>query len=125
MTHTPHSPDDALLGDLAESLVATIDDVLDVEPRARELERRLAGILGPRRGPAGEGWVRVTRHADGTVTFSIADVRPEDVFMLTRRMDALLESADRPVAGDESRITVRSGDAAIVHRHHVRGERRS
>ncbi len=93
MTHTPDSTPaqgrpDPLDGDIALELERTVTEMLDVEPKARELSRRLDVLFGAN---PGSGWVAVGRDADGNPRLDIAPVALEAVLTLTRRLDEFME----------------------------------
>lgn len=112
MTHRPDTasdPGEPGLPDIgvSEALDRTASEHLDVEPKARELERRLATLFGEH--PSGRtGWVSVERDADGVVTLAIADVTLDRVLSLTRRIDAFIEGEADAVGGAADRAPCRS-----------------
>lgn len=65
--------------------------VLDIEPKARELERRLGEILGPCRGAVDGRWVHVVRRDDGTSILEVSPIDVRDVMAVTRRIDEFVD----------------------------------
>lgn len=113
MTHHPHAsslsgcpdPRDAVL---TEALSRTALDHLDVEPKARELERMLRMLFGEH--PRGtRSWVTIERSDDGSTVLGIADIDPDRVLSMTRRIDDVVNMGHGGSNGATDR-SVRSGN---------------
>lgn len=75
---------------LTEVLTQAALDHLDVEPKARELERVLRMLFGEH--PRGrQGWVTIERSADGATVLGIADIELDRVLAVSRRIDDLVD----------------------------------
>ena len=87
---SPPGPVDPRAAGVTAALERAALDHLDIEPKARELERRLTVLFGEH--PSGtRGWVSVERGADGVVSLAIADVALDRVLPITRRIDGIID----------------------------------